>query len=272
MLLDISSDGDDRLGALEQLRSAAPDVPIIVLAHAPDPELGVLAVRAGAQDFLSRTELNPTLLVRAVRYAIERKRSEAELARQALHDPLTELPNRALFIDRLTVAIDRSRRKGTIVAVLFLDVDGFKRVNDSMGHASGDLLLTALAGRFVEMLRPMDTVARFGGDEFTFLFEELESRARGGSDRRPNQPVCEPAAAARGRRDRNRGQHRDRARDRPGGHPRERDPRGRRGDVPRQGAQRRPRRALRRGLSNPGEPPPELDEALVRWASTPSGD
>ncbi len=175
VLLEISSDGDDRLGALEQLRTAAPDVPIIVLAPAADPELGVLALRAGAQDFLGRAELNPAVLARAVTYAIERKRSEGELARQALHDPLTALPNRALFIDRLTVAIDRARRKGSIVAVLFLDLDGFKRVNDSMGHAAGDLVLSALAARFSELLRPMDTVARFGGDEFTFLFEELES-------------------------------------------------------------------------------------------------
>ncbi len=100
----------------------------------------------------------------------------APLAHQALHDPLTTLPNRALFVDRLTVALDRSRRTGTPVAVLFLDVDNFKQINDSMGHAAGDLLLTVLGQRFVDMLRPMDTVARFGGDEFTFLFEELDSQ------------------------------------------------------------------------------------------------
>ena len=79
------------------------------------------------------------------------------------------------------------------MAVLFLDVDNFKQINDSMGHAAGDLLLTVLADRFREMLRPMDTVARFGGDEFTFLFEELEQRARGGADRRADQrapPAC----------------------------------------------------------------------------------
>jgi diguanylate cyclase (GGDEF)-like protein len=175
VLLDVTGEGAEPLARLEQLRSAAPDVPIIVLSLDGDEELGLAAVTAGAQDFLRRSELNPALLARSVRYAIERKRSEAELAHQALHDPLTALPNRALFIDRLTVALDRSRRKGALVAVLFLDVDNFKRINDSMGHAAGDLLLTVLAGRFREMLRPMDTVARFGGDEFTFLFEELDS-------------------------------------------------------------------------------------------------
>jgi diguanylate cyclase (GGDEF)-like protein len=150
-------------------------VPIIVVSARPDEEIGVAAVTAGAQDCLLKSDLNSTVLSRAVRYAIERKRSEVELAHQALHDPLTGLPNRALFSDRLTVALDRSRRTGAPLAVLFLDVDSFKHINDSMGHASGDLLLTVLADRFREMLRPMDTVARFGGDEFTFLVEELES-------------------------------------------------------------------------------------------------
>jgi diguanylate cyclase (GGDEF)-like protein len=175
VLLDIPADDPDPLRTLEHLRSAAPDVPVIVLSDRADEDFGLAAVTAGAQDFLRASELNPVLLARAVRYAIERKRSEVDLAHQALHDPLTGLPNRALFIDRLTVALDRSRRTGAPVAVLFLDVDTFKQINDSMGHAAGDLLLTVLADRFHAMLRPMDTVARFGGDEFTFLFEELES-------------------------------------------------------------------------------------------------
>ncbi|HEY5188026.1 MAG TPA: EAL domain-containing protein [Solirubrobacteraceae bacterium] len=175
VLLDIAADDTDPLSSLQHLRSAASDVPVIVLSDRADEEFGLAAVKAGAQDFLRASELNPVLLARAVRYAVERKRSEVDLAHQALHDPLTGLPNRALFIDRLTVALDRSRRTGAPVAVLFLDVDNFKQINDSMGHAAGDLLLTVLADRFHAMLRPMDTVARFGGDEFTFLFEELES-------------------------------------------------------------------------------------------------
>ena len=85
------------------------------------------------------------------------------------------MPNRALFLDRLSVALDRSRRTNTSVAVLFVDVDGFKEVNDSLGHGAGDRVLAGLADRLRAMLRPMDTVARFGGDEFTLLFEDLES-------------------------------------------------------------------------------------------------
>jgi diguanylate cyclase (GGDEF)-like protein len=175
VLLDLPREQSDPLDPLIQLRAAATDVPIIVLSDYSDEEIGVAAVRAGAQDYLLKSELNPSDLGRAARYAVERKHSEVELVHQALHDPLTTLPNRALFLDRLTVALDRSRRTGMPVAVLFIDVDNFKQVNDSLGHAAGDRLLTMLADRFRAMLRPMDTVARFGGDEFTFLFEGLES-------------------------------------------------------------------------------------------------
>jgi diguanylate cyclase (GGDEF)-like protein len=175
VLLDLP-DEQSPLGPLEQLNATAPETPIIVISDHSEEELGVAAVRAGAQDYLLKSELNASLLGRAVRYAVERKRSEVVLAHQALHDPLTALPNRALFLDRLKVALDRSRRTGLPVVVMFLDVDDFKHINDTLGHAAGDLLLTVLADRFRALLRPMDTVARFGGDEFTFLFEGLESR------------------------------------------------------------------------------------------------
>jgi diguanylate cyclase (GGDEF)-like protein len=177
VLLDLSA-GPGRqprpLAALEQLSAAANDAPIIVVSDSSDDELGVAAVKAGAQDHLLKADLNPTLLGRSVRYAIERKRSEVELARQALHDPLTALPNRVLFLDRLSMAMDRSRRIELPPAIMFLDVDSFKEVNDSLGHAAGDVLLSVLADRVRGLLRPMDTVARFGGDEFTFLFEGLD--------------------------------------------------------------------------------------------------
>jgi diguanylate cyclase (GGDEF)-like protein len=161
--------------AMGELTTASPATPIVVVSDSDDEAIGVAAVRAGAQDFLVRSDLSAPRLARAVSYAVERKRSEAALAQQALHDPLTALPNRALFLDRLRGALDRSRRTGNPVVVLFLDVDGFKQINDTLGHGAGDRVLTMLAERFRGMLRPMDTVARFGGDEFTFLFEGLES-------------------------------------------------------------------------------------------------
>jgi len=175
VVLDISDRSDEQLAAVDQLRTAAPDAPILVVADEPDDRVAIDIVKAGAQDYLIKSELSPSVLRRSLRFGMERKRSEVQLAHQALHDSLTGLPNRALFLDRLGVALDRSRRTNASVAVLFLDVDNFKHINDSLGHAAGDRLLAGLADRLRTMLRPMDTVARFGGDEFTFLFEDLAS-------------------------------------------------------------------------------------------------
>jgi diguanylate cyclase (GGDEF)-like protein/PAS domain S-box-containing protein len=105
----------------------------------------------------------------------ERKAFEARLEHQATHDPLTGLPNRTLLLDRLTVALARARRHGTRLAVLFCDLDQFKVINDSRGHPFGDRLLRDIAARLRSALRPEDTVARFGGDEFVVLTEDLGS-------------------------------------------------------------------------------------------------
>lgn len=104
----------------------------------------------------------------------ERKSLEDQLTHQALHDPLTKLGNRVLFRDRVEHAIKRTARKHTPIAVLFLDLDNFKSVNDSLGHAAGDELLVSVTERLQACLRSGDTPARFGGDEFAVLLEDLE--------------------------------------------------------------------------------------------------
>ena len=102
----------------------------------------------------------------------ERKVLEEQLAHQAFHDSLTELPNRALFTDRLAHALKGTPRRGVPVTVLVIDVDAFKSVNDTMGHAAGDLLLKGIAGRLGAALRSTDTAARLGGDEFAALLPD----------------------------------------------------------------------------------------------------
>ncbi|HMC81401.1 MAG TPA: EAL domain-containing protein, partial [Acidimicrobiia bacterium] len=118
------------------------------------------------------TGIGPTFAFSAFIHDIsERKNLEAELTRQALHDPLTGLANRTLLIDRMTLALTRAERSQAPLTVLFLDLDGFKTVNDSLGHATGDQLLVLVAERLRESVRPADTIARLGGDEFALLLE-----------------------------------------------------------------------------------------------------
>ena len=115
----------------------------------------------------------------------ERKRAEAEIEHLAMHDSLTGLPNRSLLLDRLRQTLSRAQRRPSMTAVLFLDIDRFKRINDGLGHSAGDQVLREVAARLTHALRPADTVARFGGDEFCMLCEDLEGveEARAIADR-----------------------------------------------------------------------------------------
>src|SRR5512146_429726 len=105
----------------------------------------------------------------------DRKVLEQELAHKAHHDPLTGLPNRAVFEEGLDRALEGVRRTGTRLALLYMDIDGFKGINDSLGHAAGDEVLKAFAARIRRCVRSSDLVARVGGDEFVVLLENLAS-------------------------------------------------------------------------------------------------
>lgn len=137
--------------------------------------IGALVVQTYADD-VRYTEHDKTLLQFVsiqVASAIERKQAELRLQHVAQHDPLTDLPNRELFHDRLDVAIARARREDEPLALLYIDLDRFKRVNDNYGHDAGDMLLREVATRLRQCVRESDTVGRFGGDEFAVLLGNL---------------------------------------------------------------------------------------------------
>ncbi len=151
--------------------------PIIVMTDEMDRNVDREAIRSGASDYLLKGRIDSLVLERAIRYAIDRKGAELKLARLAHYDPLTNVPNRILFRDRLQRAVERARRGNQAVALFFMDLDGFKQVNDTLGHEAGDELIRCVAERLSACMRKSDSVARIGGDEFTVILEDIETTA-----------------------------------------------------------------------------------------------
>lgn len=176
-ILLLASDAERNLVAdVCVVRSNAPDIPVVVMLEPGLETLGLTAVQHGAQDYILVDEITPPLLGRVIRYAIERQRLLRELVRQRVYDdPLTGLPNRLLFLDRLHQAQAHARRYSQLAAVLFLDLDEFKAINDKWGHATGDRLLQMVAQRLSRCIRETDTVARVGGDEFTLVVRDIDT-------------------------------------------------------------------------------------------------
>lgn len=139
---------------------------------------GVILVQSGHEHrFTAEDTTFLQSIGNALALALERRSVEEEARHAALHDPLTGLANRALFLDRLQHAIDNARRNRGQVGVLFVDLDHFKVINDSLGHRAGDELLEVVAERITAVMRPGDMIARFGGDEFTILCERMPDEA-----------------------------------------------------------------------------------------------
>jgi len=172
ILLDLQMPGMDGFQVMEGLRAIETDsyVPVIVITAQPGHKLR--ALEAGAKDFISKPFDLAEVLMRVhnmleVRLLHEAARNHGKMLESlALNDPLTGLANRRLLADRMAMALVHARRNKTAMAVLFLDLDGFKQINDTLGHDAGDVLLKIVAERLLATVREEDTVARMGGDEF----------------------------------------------------------------------------------------------------------
>jgi diguanylate cyclase (GGDEF)-like protein len=182
ILLHLTEDDLPRLSMLTQARLSAPLIPVVVLSDVDDEAIALRALQSGSRGYLMKSELNPRQLVTTLGAALESHRmilqlnSARERARHlATHDHLTGLANRSLFHDRLSQATSAARRGRQKLAVMFMDLDGFKTINDTLGHAVGDGLLRGIARRLGSCLRETDTAARLGGDEFAVLLTNLSN-------------------------------------------------------------------------------------------------
>ena len=175
ILLDFDNDQSRATELLKAATTHHCKTPIICIASQEDPSLGGEAIKGGAADFLFEPDLDAASLERSIHFAIERTQAHQELTKLAHYDALTGIPNRSLFSDRLDRALQRSTRGDQPFAILFIDLDGFKAINDRRGHDVGDQVVIQIAKRLSDSIRGTDTVARIGGDEFTVLLEKISS-------------------------------------------------------------------------------------------------
>ncbi|HJP37413.1 MAG TPA: EAL domain-containing protein, partial [Gammaproteobacteria bacterium] len=173
VITDLNLPDSSGIGTLQRLVATGSDIPVIVLTHSDDDPVAIEMVKCGAQDYLIKGQSDGALILKTVRYAIERKLSDRHLRYLSHHDKLTGLANRELFKDRLAQAVARAERSGNLVALLFLDLDRSKSINDMLGHLAADKLLVAVAERLKTCVRNVDTIARLGGDEFTIVLEDV---------------------------------------------------------------------------------------------------
>lgn len=173
VVADLNLPDSTGLATLSALSPLCPTSAIVVNTDLVDPEVARQAVQNGAQECLIKGSLSADALRRAFTHSVERKRAESRLVRLALHDPLTNLANRSLFREGVARAIKESRNGAGNFALLLIDLDRFKFVNDTLGHEAGDELLAEVACRLKSVVRDNDTVARLGGDEFAVLVHPL---------------------------------------------------------------------------------------------------
>ncbi len=169
ILLDLDLPDHKDLGTFERVHAYVPNVPIVVLTRVEDEEMALSMVKSGAQDYLVKGEVSPELLLRSIRYGVERHRLTSALRSLSLIDDLTGLYNRRGFSDLGEQHLKLARRSARAVLLVYLDVDDLKTINDTLGHQMGDRALTRVADVLRETFRQSDIIARIGGDEFAVM-------------------------------------------------------------------------------------------------------
>lgn len=169
VLLSLDLPDSQGMVTFDRAYAFAPDVPMIIIADVVDDVAAVATVQGGAQDYLVKSEVGPSLIVRSVRHAIERHRLFSALRSLSLIDDLTGLYNRRGFSDLGEQYLKLARRSGRGVTMVYLDLDRFKTINDSLGHHVGDRALLKVADILRATFRRSDIIARLGGDEFGVL-------------------------------------------------------------------------------------------------------
>jgi diguanylate cyclase (GGDEF)-like protein len=193
-LMDYRLGARDGIELLRELGTTTPPTPIIFLTGQDSRDLDVQAMEAGAADYLVKGKIDPLVLERSIRYALERQRLLQEMHRRSLVDELTGVLNRRGLEEQMVREMKLARRRNQTMALLFVDVDNFKAVNDEHGHAEGDRALREVADLLAGSFRQSDLVARIGGDEFVVVALDTtiddiaipEKRLQKGLERRNN--------------------------------------------------------------------------------------
>lgn len=175
ILMDLSLPDANGFSNIQHIHQAAGGIPIIVLTGNIDETKAFHALEMGAYDYLVKKNVNSQLLTRSIRYALERYHSENRLHHAIHHDILTDLPNRNFFKEQFNHYLDRASRFQKRMAVITMDLDRFKMINDTLGHETGDVLLQSVAQRLLDSILKKDAVARVGGDEFTIILDCIEN-------------------------------------------------------------------------------------------------
>jgi diguanylate cyclase (GGDEF)-like protein len=169
VLLDLMLPDSKGMQTFYKMREKFSEVPVVVITALDDGEMGIEAVRMGAQDYLVKGNIDSALLSRTIQYAIVRQQNDANLRRLALIDDLTKLYNRRGFFSLSQRSRQLAKREGKTLLLLSADLDGLKLINDTYGHLEGDCALKSVAALLKETFRETDVIARIGGDEFVVL-------------------------------------------------------------------------------------------------------